>query len=235
MGERRLCPGGGGGGAFRKPTLVVTLPDGKTRQRNISMARDGKFKVELALDRGKGRYQVEILANGKVGPTVLANFPVYCGRAPPKSVRIPRNKGASRSTKRTPPKREVVEKRLFAWLNRDRKRAGRRPMKRVETLVLVARSHSQEMCRTGRFGHLSPTTGSADDRLREAGYRPRIVGENVAQATTVEGVHSALMGSPSHRANILSAKLTHVGIGVVVCPVEDGSFQLYVTQLFMKP
>jgi uncharacterized protein YkwD len=43
------------------------------------------------------------------------------------------------------------------------------------------------------------------------------------------------MGSPSHRANIMSRELTQVGVGVSICRMRDGSTQLFVTQLFIKP
>ncbi len=46
-------------------------------------AREGReLDGEVACD-ADGRYQVEIIADGAVGHTVLANFPVYCGVAPP--------------------------------------------------------------------------------------------------------------------------------------------------------
>ncbi len=220
---------------FKKPSLFVTLPDGETWHQVLRLRGKGRVRIPLTLDKGPGRYQVELLAEGSAGPTVLANFPVFCGLDPPSSIQLPERKEEKKTEKPGSESPGDIETWLFDMTNRERSKAGLRLLKRKRTLVLLARNHSAEMCRTGRFGHYSPDTGSAADRLREAGYRPQKVGENVAQARSKEAAHSALMGSPSHRANILNPKLTHVGIGVVVCETDAGSIQLFVTQKFMLP
>lgn len=219
---------------YTKPSVVVAFPDGSTSNRPVRVRRR-RFESTVPISKGPGRYQLELLAHGSAGPMVLANFPVYCGRQPPATVEViaPKEHGARVASKPTSAKQ--AEKKLLELLNEQRRKAGLRPMKGVAQLGLIARSHSREMCKTGRFGHISPKTGSADDRVREAGFSPRMVGENVAQAASVQTAHRALMGSPSHRANILSRELTHVGVGVAVCSMADGSTQLFVTQLFIKP
>ncbi|MEO8901822.1 MAG: CAP domain-containing protein [Polyangiaceae bacterium] len=40
-------------------------------------------------------------------------------------------------------------------------------------------------------------------------------GENVAEADSAESAHDGLMASPGHRANMLNARYTHVGIAAV--------------------
>jgi len=41
------------------------------------------------------------------------------------------------------------------------------------------------------------------------------IGENVGYGSSVDQVHQSFMGSSGHRANILKASYSHVGIGVV--------------------
>ncbi|HYL93220.1 MAG TPA: CAP domain-containing protein, partial [Alphaproteobacteria bacterium] len=65
-------------------------------------------------------------------------------------------------------------------------------------------------------------------RLAATGVRFTISGENVARAENADEAHHGLMGSPGHRANILGADYTAVGIGVV----QQGD-SIYVTQDFV--
>lgn len=216
---------------FKAPSLVIATPKGTTA-KGLVKSRDGRFKAELVLAKRSGRYQVELLAQGPAGPTVLANFPVYCGVKPPSHYKS-HSPTVARASPRKPPKPSAAEAELLRLIQSQRRKAGRKPLAVLPHLSRVARAHSQEMCASGKFGHFSRRTGSADDRVRRADFRPRVVAENVAQAGTAQGAHSALMGSPSHRANIVSPTLTHVGVGVSVCPKPDGSRQLLVTEIFV--
>jgi uncharacterized protein YkwD len=216
---------------FKAPSLVVATPKGRT-SKGVVKSKDGRFKAKLVLAAKPGRYQLELLAEGPAGPTVLANFPVYCGVKPPSHFES-HSVAAARTSPRKPPKSPAAEAELLKLIQAQRRKAGRKPLIVLPHLNRVARAHSQEMCASGKFGHYSRRTGSADDRVRRANFRPRVVAENVAQAATVKGAHRALMGSPSHRANIVSAGLTHVGVGVSICPKPDGSRQLLVTEIFI--
>ena len=66
--------------AYRNPELVITSPDGRVHEAPAVRGRDLSGEVRC---EANGRYQLEIVATGAVGPTVLANFPVYCGVSPP--------------------------------------------------------------------------------------------------------------------------------------------------------
>jgi uncharacterized protein YkwD len=65
------------------------------------------------------------------------------------------------------------------------------------------------------------------DRIRAAGIRYDVAGENLALAPSAAAAHQGLMDSPSHRANILSADYTSVGIAAV-----RGPYGLMVAQEF---
>ena len=217
-------------GPFVGPSVVVTRPDGSTAERP-GRRRGKAFSQTLRFDGGRGSYQVEILARGSAGPTVLANFPVYCGVRPPTIMALTPRRRATASRAMSVAQMDV---RLVMLVNRARRASGRTTLRRWKMLDRVARGHSIEMCRTGRFGHYSPVTGSASDRLRRVGLRPSLVAENVAQAGDVDAAHRALMGSPSHRANILAGNVNLIGVGVVPCRLADGTVQVYVTELFIR-
>lgn len=107
------------------------------------------------------------------------------------------------------------EAEMLEMVNRERTRAGLRPLRRDEQLRQAARAHSREMLELGYFSHTSPEGSSPADRAGRAGARFAIVGENLAYAPTVQIAHEGLMNSPGHRANILRAEFGRVGIGVI--------------------
>ncbi len=109
---------------------------------------------------------------------------------------------------------EEAERRLLRLLNDERVNAGLRPLEVDPLLVQAARDHSRDMLAQGYFAHTSEDGKTPADRVRQAGVRYAIVGENLALAPTVELAHHGLMESPGHRANILSPQYGRVGIGV---------------------
>jgi len=126
-----------------------------------------------------------------------------------------------------------VSSKLFDLVQADRARLGRKPLMRMDTLDAVALAHSADMRDAGYVGHTSKTTGSAAQRAQRAGLRVALVLENVGRGYSAEGVHRGLMDSPGHRQNILSADISHIGIGVV--EVVEGEGRAYlVTELFTR-
>lgn len=59
------------------------------------------------------------------------------------------------------------------------------------------------------------------------------LGENVGYASTVEGVQAGYMGSPGHRANILSTEWNGVGVGHAVGKVGRHEV-VFTVQFFIK-
>lgn len=62
----------------------------------------------------------------------------------------------------------------------------------------------------------------------------RLLGENVGRAADSANVdavlHDALVASPGHRANLLSARFTHMGVGVA----RGGDGNVYVAEVFAE-
>lgn len=214
---------------FRDPELFITREDGSTERIAITNGRSGAFKANIACGKHKGRQQIEITASDAAGSTVLANFPVWCAAEPPPAITI------------EPPQHDDIvvtadeaEKRLLALMNRDRQAAGLPALLWDDRVASVSRAHSEDMRKTKIVAHISPTTGSAADRVRVAGIKTAVVLENVARAYAIGEAHAGLMNSPGHRANVLAPAATHVGIGVVLGEEVSGHREMFLTQVFIR-
>jgi uncharacterized protein YkwD len=206
------------------PQAVVVAPDGNVQRGPAQKSR--RFSFELPATE-EGEYRVELLAGSALGPTVVANFPVYVG-VPPRTQLTAVTDEASTSGSAA-----SVQSRLFELIQADRERAGRKPLARLPALESVASAHSIDMRDSGFVGHTSKNTGTAAQRVQRAGVRVALVLENVGRGYSAEGVHRGLMDSPGHRQNILNADVSHIGIGVV--EVAEGEGRAYlVTELFTQ-
>lgn len=109
---------------------------------------------------------------------------------------------------------------LLAAVNQERAAAGLGTMTECLALNQSALSHSRDMYARDFFGHKNPDGKEAADRIRLTGYldkaRSRWTGENIAEGFgDVASVMAAWMKSAGHRANILSPRFTHMGLGIV--------------------
>jgi uncharacterized protein YkwD len=214
---------------YRDPEVFVTRDDGQTEQLPIKLAKTGSFNVSVGCGAHTGKQQVEIAANGALGSTVLANFPVWCGTEPPQTVTIDPNRDDGPVTSTTD-----AEQKLFQAVNRERANAHLAPYVWDDQLAAVARAHCEDMRKTNLIGHVSPTTGGAADRVHAANIKTALVLENVARAYSVAGVHEGLMNSPGHRANIMSTSATNLGVGVSFGDDTAGQRALLVTEVFSR-
>lgn len=207
-------------GAVRTPVLMLTRPDGSTRE--TPLGEGPSFDTAVALD-ARGAWQVELMARSAQGATVVANFPVYVEvEAPP----VPEDRAVAASTDPA-----AVAQELRGLLDRSRAAAGLPALQRLPVLDRVAQAHSDDMAAHHFVAHVSPTTGAHDDRLRAAGFLAGLSLENVARGYSADEVHEGLLASPGHRANLLHATVTHVGIGVAREPDGAG---LLVTEVFAE-
>jgi uncharacterized protein YkwD len=209
---------------FERASVHVTRADGSVTRTRLPGRRIDK-DVPLPRD---GVYRVEVMGDGATGPVVVANVPVYVGvpePTPEAQMEAARSGAAPRSA-------EEAQARMLALLNDARRAAGLPALLPDAELAKLALAHSREMAAAHFFGHQSPTTGRVEDRLRRAGVSVTKLGENISQGDTADAAHAALMGSPSHRANMLDPGFTHVGIGVVLRPTERPA--LLVTMVFAR-
>ncbi|MBO4422120.1 MAG: LysM peptidoglycan-binding domain-containing protein [Clostridia bacterium] len=111
-------------------------------------------------------------------------------------------------------------------VNAEREKYGLKPLWTDADLCRIARLKSEDMENRRYFSHTSPTYGTPFQMMKDFGIKYTSAGENIAmgQRTPAEVV-TAWMNSPGHRANILSASFTRIGVGYV----ESGN---YWTQMF---
>jgi len=218
---------------YRRTAAFVTLPDGSVQHLVAAPGDDSHLKTTVRCSARPGRHQVEITGEERFGPAVVANFPLWCGVPAPTTLPAATANLARQNT------REEAEAEMLRLVNRDRAKARLGPLASDPSLVRVARAHSADMRAHDFVGHVSPTTGSANDRLRLAGVSSQLVLENVARAASAGEAEEGLMGSPGHRANLLNAAVTKIGIGIELGPGEEGGAaqptEQWVTQVFIRP
>ena len=107
-----------------------------------------------------------------------------------------------------------LEQTAGALVNEHRQSHGLEPLTISADLSAKARIKAQDMQQNRYFSHTSPVYGSPFFMMRTLGVSYRSAAENIAMGyRTAEAVVNAWMNSPSHRANLLSAKYEVMGIG----------------------
>lgn len=121
----------------------------------------------------------------------------------------------------------AYEQEVVRLVNAERASYGLPALSIRADLCQYARIKSQDMHDSGYFSHTSPNYGSPFDMMKSFDITYSHAGENIAMGySTPEAVVSAWMNSEGHRANILSASYTELGVGYVA----DGG---YWTQWFV--
>lgn len=119
------------------------------------------------------------------------------------------------------------EQQVITLVNQIRAQHGLKPLSANWQLSRVARYKSQDMADRNYFSHNSPTYGSPFQMMKQFGITYRTAGENIAQGySSAQAVVNAWMNSEGHRANILNASYTQIGVGYV----SDGN---HWTQMFI--
>ena len=127
---------------------------------------------------------------------------------------------------------QSLEDEVIRLVNKERAARGLTTLAKNWQLSRVARYKSQDMINKKYFGHTSPTYGTPFQMMESFGLRFSAAGENIAYGQkTPQEVMTAWMNSPGHRANILSAAYTQIGVGAA----KTSSGTLYWTQEFIKP
>ncbi|MFA5527669.1 MAG: SafA/ExsA family spore coat assembly protein [Peptostreptococcales bacterium] len=126
----------------------------------------------------------------------------------------------------------AFELEVIRLVNVERSKNGLKPLSENWELSRVARYKSEDMMSKGYFSHTSPTYGSPFDMMRNFGIRYQTAGENIAYGQkSAAQVMEGWMNSSGHRANILNANFTQIGVGYAV--KSNGT--PYWTQMFIRP
>lgn len=116
-------------------------------------------------------------------------------------------------------------------VNAERSKQGLKPLTLSAKLTDIATMKSKDMADKGYFDHTSPTYGSPFQMLQDFGVHYSSAGENIAAGQkTPEEVMQAWLNSSGHRANILNANFTELGVGFY----QGGNYGVYWTQLFIS-
>jgi serralysin len=128
----------------------------------------------------------------------------------------------------------AYEQYILELINAERAKTGAQPLAFDGDLNESAELHSDWMLDFDKFSHTGANGSSAGDRMAAAGYRfygSWTWGENVAWMSARSpsgwqdealGLHTNLMNSSGHRANILNANFREIGIGF-----ETGDYKGY--------
>lgn len=122
----------------------------------------------------------------------------------------------------------AYEQQVIRLVNEIRGQNGLNALTYDWELSRVARYKSQDMKDNRYFAHTSPVYGTPGEMVKSFGISYRTVGENIARGyRTPQAVVDGWMNSTGHRANILNARYTRIGVGYV----PDGH---YWTQMFIS-
>ena len=106
------------------------------------------------------------------------------------------------------------ENEVIRLVNEIRRSNGLKPLTANWELSRIARYKSEDMSNNRYFSHTSPTYGTPFQMIKAFGLSYRSAGENIAYGYgTPAAVVNGWMNSSGHRANILNASYTQIGVG----------------------
>jgi uncharacterized protein YkwD len=128
----------------------------------------------------------------------------------------------------------AAEQAIVNAVNAVRAQNGLAPLTVNSKLVEAAKIHAADMARLDQMAHTLPGVplpGLAD-RANYVGYNYSLLGENIAYGyPDVASVMNGWMNSAGHRANILGAGYTDIGVGIAY----DSQGVPYYCQVFGAP
>ena len=108
----------------------------------------------------------------------------------------------------------AYENEVIRLVNEIRVENGLKPLTANWELSRIARYKSEDMSDNRYFSHTSPIYGTPFQMIRAFGLSYRSAGENIAYGYgTPAAVVNGWMNSSGHRANILNASYTQIGVG----------------------
>jgi uncharacterized protein YkwD len=113
-----------------------------------------------------------------------------------------------------------------------------RPVRSSASLERVAYGHALDMAQHTYFEHEDLTGRTPADRVRAAGYRERLVGENIAYGPrSPDEVVSGWLESPGHCENIMDPRFAEMGVAFALghVPGRAAGLGLYWVQVLADP
>ncbi len=160
------------------------------------------------------KYEVGLSEIKSTNPHIINSDLIYPGQV----LNIPKNDSTIIN----------YENEVIRLVNEIRVKNGLNTLKADWELSRVARYKSQDMKDNNYFSHNSPVYGTPFNMIKNFGISYNSAAENIAKGQkTPQAVVNAWMNSAGHRANILNASYTKIGVGYV----ENGN---YWTQMFIR-
>jgi uncharacterized protein YkwD len=102
-------------------------------------------------------------------------------------------------------------------------------------LTTAARNHGTDMACNHFFSHTGSDGSTVAMRVAAQGYSASWVGENIfaGWSASPQSAFDWWMGSAPHRANLLNANYTEIGIGYIYEANSD--YKGYFTAVFARP
>lgn len=207
--------------------LRVNGPDEALIQRlrrTACRAVSGRDLSEVGMYRRGSDTWLVLAQASSAPPTRSAGYPAPAARAgasgagpPPSAAPAP---GPSRPSGTT----AAIETRALQLVNEARARGARcgsqsfapaPPLTLSGTLEGVALDHATDMAVHDYFEHQDPSGQSPADRVRAAGYREKLVGENIAYGPqSIEEAVQGWLASPGHCQNIMDPRFAQMGVAL---------------------
>jgi uncharacterized protein YkwD len=180
---------------------------------------------------GSGRVDIKISAkatNGTVSAASTYTFNIM--PKPTQAQNQPSTQPQTQTQTQPAPDASDFEREVLELTNIERAKYGLEPLLWDDPLGAVSRAYSRDMSERDFMSHVCPDGLSPFDRMDNAGIKYWAAAENLAggQRTPAEVVEG-WMNSPGHRANILTAGYTHLGVGF---HSGGGLYRYYWTQKF---
>lgn len=116
--------------------------------------------------------------------------------------------------------------------NKAREARGLDPLKMNIALVIAAQKKANDMVNAGYFGHTAPVGTKYWNYMTDAGYPFKSAGENLAfRYKNTSLLLKEWLKSSGHRANVLGAQFTDIGVGMAYGE-HNGLKGWYVVELF---
>ena len=126
------------------------------------------------------------------------------------------------------------EEAIVTLVNQFRQQNGLSPLTENIKLIQTAQIHAKDMANMNIMAHDLPGAALPGlvDRARYFGYQYSSMGENIAyNYPDASSVMNGWMNSPGHRANMLDAGFTQIGVGIAL----DAQGSPYYCQVFGCP
>ncbi|HEY3635515.1 MAG TPA: CAP domain-containing protein [Caldimonas sp.] len=105
------------------------------------------------------------------------------------------------------------------------------PLAWNDSLAVAALVHSRDMAARNYFDHADATGATVVQRATRAGYRWRVVGENIAAGQgSARQVVAGWLASPGHCANIMERDFAEMGAAYAI--ESHSAMEIYWTQVF---